>query len=82
MCCASCAAGAPPSPALRAVLEQVARLYAARCVESDIGWFMGQEVLSAQVGCGADLLVYSRVLLGRTHFLRTAVPTCMGPPSD
>ncbi len=42
-------AGAAPSPAARATLERLARLYAARCVEADIAWFLGEGVLPVQV---------------------------------
>lgn len=51
-CSLAACAGAAPSQQVVSVLELCARLYAARCIEVDIGWFIGEGVLPAQVGEG------------------------------
>lgn len=38
---------------LHDLLLPLVHLYAARCVEADLGWFMAQEVLPPKVGVGA-----------------------------
>ncbi len=47
--CVCVCPGAPPSPAVSQVIELCARLYAARCVEQDVGWFISEGVLPASV---------------------------------
>jgi hypothetical protein len=34
----------------RATLELCCRLYAARCVEADLAWFLGERLLPLEVG--------------------------------
>lgn len=44
------AAGAPSATAgVRELLAPVVALYAARCVEEDLGWFLSQEIIPARV---------------------------------
>jgi len=54
--------GRPPSEELKVVLQLCARLYAARCIEQDIGWFVGEGVLPPQAGREVPELVRSLVL--------------------
>ncbi|KAJ9533582.1 hypothetical protein QJQ45_026642 [Haematococcus lacustris] len=53
--------GKQPSLAVRCVLEACARLFAARCVEQDLAWFMAEGILSPQVGRHVPDLVRSLV---------------------